>query len=191
MIKVCSMHTSQILLYRALHRRIDGEWIDWAGAMLQKGYDTPHLRMLAGESPPFNQSELRSLVDHVLRELDLDWSDARTVVENFTAELLERMLREEVPTSSALATLARICVELDYDHSLYDFYLLHRAQVDLAHSEMQAYLPGVNRGDIRERTRERALSWIAEHRGGAQQATAADGTDSGSAHHREDAAAGD
>jgi len=162
------MITSEILLYRALGRSVDEDWVNWALAMLEEGYDTPHLRMLAGELPPFNQFELQPLVDDVLKELYLDWSDRDSALENFTIQLLRRMLRGEVATTSALEELKDICVELDYEKSIYDFYLLYFAQVDLQSADIQWYLPDTDRSNIEQRIQERAVSWIEEHKGAAE-----------------------
>lgn len=171
------MTTSQILLYRALSRSVDEHWVSWAVTMLEQGYDTPHLRILAGELPPFNQFEMQSLVDNVLEELNLDWSDRRIALENYTIELLRRMLQGEAATRFALAELKYICVELDYDMSIYDFYLLDYAHEDLQSAETQHYWPDTDRSNIEQRIKERALSWIEEHKGAAEQSTGMDGED--------------
>jgi hypothetical protein len=69
--------TKEILAYRTPNRVVDERWVDWAVSMLEQGYDTPHLRVLAGESPPFNQFEMVALADRAFEELGLDWSDTK------------------------------------------------------------------------------------------------------------------
>jgi hypothetical protein len=173
------MTTSEVLLYRALDLPVDKNWVDWALTMLEAGHDTPHLRILAGELPPFNQFELLPIVDRTLEELGLDWSNRKIALENFTAELLERMLRKEIASSDALAILNDMYLEFMHlefnDEGLVrDFYLLYWAQGDLLHADTQYYWPDTDRSNIEERIREQARSWIEEHRGKAEQAIATD-----------------
>lgn len=47
-----TLSTLAIVAWRSLGRSIDQQWVDWAVSMLEKGHDSYHLRILAGEPPP-------------------------------------------------------------------------------------------------------------------------------------------
>jgi hypothetical protein len=154
------LSTKSILAYRALNRKIDEHWVEWAASMLEQGFDSYHLRIFAGESPPFNQFELTELANKTFEELGLDWSDTERVISRYAAELLEEMLTGAREAESVLNILKDICIELDYARYLFDFYLLHFAQQDLQSSEMQWHWPGANRANIASIITDYAHRWI-------------------------------
>jgi uncharacterized membrane protein YqjE len=75
-----------------LNRDIDEEWIDWAIEMIENGYDTEHLIILAGITKPYNQFQLQELTDRVLWELDLNWRDQEKAVKGYVLYLIEGVL---------------------------------------------------------------------------------------------------
>jgi hypothetical protein len=154
------LSTRSILAYRALNRKVDQHWVEWAESMLEQGLDSYHLRILAGESPPFNQFELTELADKTFEELGLDWSETEAVISRYAAELLEGMLAGAREADSVLAMLKDLCIELDYARYLYDFYRLYFAQEDLQSSEMQWYWPGANRANIASIITDYAHKWV-------------------------------
>lgn len=156
--------TQEIVAMRALNRTFDEKWTDWAVLMLEQGHDTPHLRILAGWDPPFNQFEMTAVVDQTLAELGLDWSNQQTAVTEFAVVLLEEMLSGERSTQSVLQILTDICIELDYAGFLYDFYLLYFAQDDLGYAEHQWYWPDADRSNIEVKIREYATAWLRDNR---------------------------
>lgn len=140
--------TTEILALKALNRSVDEKWVDWAVDMLMAGFETEHLAILAGESKPFNQFQLRSLIDKVLDELHLDYSDRDLVIKNYTCYLIDRVLSKKLEIFNALNILKDICIELDNDESLFDFYLFYFAKEDLLYSDNQWYLDGATKENI-------------------------------------------
>lgn len=140
--------TAEILAFKALNRDIDKAWVDWAVDMLMAGYDTEHLTILAGESEPFNQFEMQELADKVLAELQLDYSDKDQTIKNYACYLIDKSLDGELDNFKVLNILKDICIELDYEKYLYDFYSLYFAKDDLSYSENQWYWDGATRGNI-------------------------------------------
>lgn len=159
-----ALTTTAILAYRALNRSIDEKWMDWATSMLERGYDTPHLRMLAGELNPnlSSQFEMRELVDKTLVELGFSWADLEYVIKEYTAELLQDMLDDKRTTIAVLQELSALFVELDNVDYLYVFYLLYFAQDDLKDSEVTFHFPA-NRSNIENIIQDEAQKWIAVH----------------------------
>lgn len=107
--------------------------------MLMTGYDTENLTILAGESEPFNQFEMQELADKVLAELGFDYSDKDQIIKNYASHLIDKSLNGELDNFKVLEILKDICIELNYEKYLYDFYSLYFAKDDLSYSENQWY----------------------------------------------------
>ncbi|MDP4175923.1 MAG: hypothetical protein Q8933_18240 [Bacteroidota bacterium] len=159
------LSTKAILAFRSLGRDIDEQWVDWAVSMMLQNYDTPHLNILAGISPPFYQTELMFIVDKALKELGLDWSDKGKVVKEYIVELLEKLLSGELSKKFALGEIKDIYVEEDYKDDLHDFYLLYYALDDLETSEVQWYWNGADRKNIDKIITTVSISWIQKYSG--------------------------
>ncbi len=146
---------------RKLNRGVDSRWVDWAVDSLAAGHDTPSLRVLAGESAPFNQFEMWSLVDAVLDELQVPLpkteDDAAIIC---ATPLVKQLASRDVDIASALSTLAQFCIERDYLRGLYCFYSLHFAFDDLQVSEHQHYWDGATRENINDIVTQEAKTWI-------------------------------
>ena len=140
--------TAAVLAFKALNRNIDKYWVDWAVDMLVAGFDTENLIILAGESQPFNQFELQKLTDKVFGELHFDYSDKEKTIKNYVYYLVCEGLNGGIAIIKVLGSLKDLCVELDYEDYLYDFYLLYFAKDDLSYSDNQWYWKGANKDNI-------------------------------------------
>jgi hypothetical protein len=152
--------TSEILAFKVLNRNIDKKWIDWAVDMMMAGLDTEHLIMLAGENAPFNQFELQELVNKVFEELHIDYSNKDQIIKNYASYLIDKALNNEMDSFEVLRILKNICIELDYEQYLYDFFSLYYAKDDLIESENQWYWDGATRENIDEIIRSYFEKWI-------------------------------
>lgn len=155
------MTTKEIMAMRALNRPVDEKWINWAADMLEDGYDSSHLRILAGETPPFNQFELLSLADKTFDELGLSWSDQQEIVESYMSELLESMLSGQMPSDFVLSKIEAMYRELGLIKYLQDFAFLYYAQEELKNSDMQWYLPSIDKTNIETTIHDYAKKWLA------------------------------
>lgn len=142
--------TAEILAFKALNRDVDKTWVDWAVDMLMAGFDTEHLRILAGEREPFNQFQMQELTDIVLIELRLDHSDIDKTIKNYACYLIDKSLHGQIDNLKVLEILNNICIKLDYVEYLYDFYSLYFAKVDLSFSPNQWYWDGATRENIEQ-----------------------------------------
>ena len=61
--------TYKVLMKKAFNEDIDEAWIDWAIEMIQAGYESDNLYILAGVTRPYHQFELQRLTDKVLAEM--------------------------------------------------------------------------------------------------------------------------
>ncbi|EHQ30080.1 hypothetical protein [Mucilaginibacter paludis] len=155
--------TYQILAYKVLGQSIDDEWVNWAVEMLQAGFDTESLTILAGVSPFYNQFELQALTDRVFNELQLDYSDAEAVLANYTSFLATVCLAGQRDYLAAFRSLKDIHIGLGYASNFTNFYTLYFAKADLLVSEHQWYWPGADRSNIDAIMKAEFEAWLAAH----------------------------
>jgi hypothetical protein len=151
--------STERLAIRALNRDIDKTWVDWAVNMLMSGYDTEHLRILAGETEPFNQFQMIELIDKVFAELGLPYSDEQQTLRNYACWLVERSLSGQLDNFKVLEILKDICIDLDLDDNYFDFYLLYFAKDDLSYSTEQWHWDGATRDNIETIITDYFKSW--------------------------------
>ena len=152
--------TYEILAWKYLNKDVDEKWSEWAIEMMMVGYDTEHLVELAGIEKPFNQFELKDLTDKVFEELNLDYSNQEIVIKNFVLYLGEQVLSEKKDLLNTLEVLKDICIELDYEETIYDFYSLYFAKDDLETSEVQWYWNGADKSNIDQICFDYFKDWI-------------------------------
>jgi hypothetical protein len=151
--------TAEILAFKVLNRNIDKVWIDWAVEMLMAGYESENLTILAGESEPFNQFQMQELANKVLGELQLDFSNKEQIIKSYACYLINKSLTGEIDNFKVLSILKDVCIELDYEKYLYDFYSLYFAKDDLSYSENQWYWNGATRENIDQIITDYFLRW--------------------------------
>ncbi len=157
------INTIEILAFKVLNRNIDKTWIDWAVDMLMAGFDTESLVILAGESEPYNQFELQRLTDKVFNELNLNYSDKKQIVEDYNYYLIDGALNNKFDSFKVLGILKDICIELDYDKTLYNFYSLYFAKDDLMDSGFQWYWKGATIENIDNIITEYMVKWRSDY----------------------------
>lgn len=152
----------KILKAKAFNENVDESWIDWAIEMVEIGYESENLYMLAGVTKPYNQFELQELTSKVFRELHLDYSDKRTVLKNYVYYLISSSIDHPETYFKTLRELKDICRDLDMEPEYMDFYLLYYAKDDLTVEEVQWYWEGANRENMNQIIKERFLKWTGE-----------------------------
>jgi hypothetical protein len=158
--------TFEVLALKALNRKVDRTWVDWAIDMLVAGYDTEHLAILAGEKEPFNQFQMYDLTNKVLEELQLDYSNMERTIKNYACYLIDMSLDNELDAFTALNILKDICIEFDHEKCLYEFYLLYFAKDGLIHSENQWYWDGATRENIDGIISDYFINWRIKYEDG-------------------------
>jgi hypothetical protein len=151
--------TAEILGLKALNRNVDEKWIIWAVDMLVAGFENENLIILAGEGKPFNQFQLQGLVEKVIDELHLDYSDQEQTIKNYASYLIGKALNKQIDAYVVLNILKDICIELDYVGYLYDFFSLYFAKEDLQYSEDQWYWNGASRENIDQIITDYFIKW--------------------------------
>jgi hypothetical protein len=155
--------TAEILAFKMLGRSINRQWIDWAYNMLEAGFETENLIILAGEMEPYNQFEVQSLANKVLKELNLTWDDREQVYKNYVCYLISEALDGKLKAVNVLSALTNVCIENDYEPYLYDFYSLYYAYDDLIYSDHQWYWHGATRENIDTIIKDYFMEWKAKY----------------------------
>lgn len=152
--------TAELVALRGLNRPVDSRWVEWATFMLMEGQDSPHLRILAGRVAPFNQFEMRKLVDSAFAELGLvTYSDKRDAAKAYAKELVKKLLQPDTAMGWVMRELVLLDVDFDLPE-LFDFYELDNARDSLQNGGYPYGWPEATLDNIDEIIREFARSWL-------------------------------
>lgn len=155
--------TYRILKAKCLNEDIDESWIDWAIEMIENGWESNYLYMLAGMTLPFNQFELQQLTSDILHEFKLDYSDKDKVIKSYICLLVKNAVTDIDTCFRVLEEARAIYMTLNMESEYKDFYLLFWAYDDLRYSEQQYYWAGANRENIQSVVIEYFQKWIINH----------------------------
>ncbi len=156
--------TPEIAALRILGYSVDSRWIEWAQNMLAEGHDTPTLRILAGELPPFDSWEMRPMVAQTLNELGVELPhNAEAAALQLARVRVQKIIDGTMSQAEALFSLADVCIGLDYDCNLHGFYRLHHALDSLNYHDHQYYWPDADRSNISEVIHSYCLDWIQKN----------------------------
>ena len=151
--------TRTVQAWRTLGETPNARWVEWAVERLSAGDDTPHLRIVAGLSEPFDYHETVALFDRAFAELGVPPLDpVRAPLES--AVDLVRQIAGEAPIGPLLRELSLLSSDDFYDDRLYYFNLLHYAVDDLRTDTVQWYVPRADRTTIEGETRRYARWWL-------------------------------
>ncbi len=139
--------TYKILKQKALNADVDESWIDWAIEMMEAGYESNNLFELAGTTRPYNQFHLQELTTYVLNDLQLDYTDKGTVINEYIYFLITASLNKPENYFTVLKEIKDIYTQFDVSECQ-DFALLCWAKEDLLIETYQHYWEGANRENI-------------------------------------------
>lgn len=134
--------TAEILFYKQRNSNINIQWINWAIEMLQAGYETENLIILAGEDIHCNPFEFTTLTNKIFEELHLNKiniTDRVFII--YSTYLIKQAVQSpnKEKISEVLLKLEQLCVDTEYNSTLYDFYLLSNAIGELKSYGIQWY----------------------------------------------------
>ena len=139
--------TYKFLALKFFNGSVDERWSDWAVDMMQVGFDTESLPMLALLEKPYNQFELKELTDKIFDELGLDYTDKDFVITRYVHYMLDEAIAGRWKLINVLRELRNLYYELD-DGWLFDFYLLYFAKEDLTGYGFTTYWNGATQANI-------------------------------------------
>lgn len=156
------LSTYKILLDKVCNFDIDESWTSWAQEMIEAGYESDNLYILAGMSKPFNQFEMQELTSKVLSDLKIEYSDKEQVIHNYIYYLIFNSVNKPETYLESLRELKDIYYYLNMDSRYSNFYLLYFAKDDLNDSEVQWYWEGATRLNINDIIKEEFTKWLDE-----------------------------
>lgn len=138
-------------------------FIAWATSLLEDGYDSPSLRVLAGFVPGENSNfEVGSYLLKSLDELNIPILEEADAIKAYAYEILTGLVNHEITKEKALRLLADICIEKE-SMELYDFYLLHFSLDDLKASPFAYHWKWATRENIDQIIFQTARDWLEKH----------------------------
>ncbi|HEY5969065.1 MAG TPA: hypothetical protein VIU35_13895 [Chitinophagaceae bacterium] len=150
-------------MQKSMNHFIDESWIDWAIEMMEAGFESENLYMLAGQTKPYNQFELQDLTTKVLKDLNLDYTDRDLTIKNYVYYLIKTGVNNPATYLNTLGILTDICRSLNYNKDYMDFYLLYYAKDELKGFDDQSYWNGANRNNIDIIIAEKFNDWIKNY----------------------------
>jgi len=157
------LSTYKILMHKSMNHFIDESWIDWAIEMMEAGFESENLYILAGQTKPYNQFELQDLTSKVFNDLNLDYSDRDLTIKNYVYYLINTTLNDPVTYLNTLRILTDICRDQDFDDNYKDFYFLYYAKDELKDFDHQFYWDGANRENIDIIISAKFNDWIKKY----------------------------
>ena len=103
------------------------------------------------------------MTDKVFEELNLDYTNQEKVVINYVTYLAKEVLNDNRDLLKTLREIKDLCIALDYDSKIYDFYSLYFAKEDLRQDTAQWYWNGADRSNIDQICMEYLTNWIKEN----------------------------
>ena len=155
------LSTYKILKIKAFEESIDETCIDWAIEMVEAGYESENLYMLAGQTKPYNQFHLWELTDKVLKDLNLDYTDKDLTIRNYVYYLISVSINDPDTYIGALRELRDFYIHSPYSQ-FSDFYLLYYARDELMEYKDQQYWEGANRDNIDLVIKNQFQKWLNE-----------------------------
>ena len=116
--------TTRLVLFQyKQQKRMTEEWKTWAWEMLDKGFHSDILTQLAGEDLNLNPFEFSSLVDSILKDLELDVTDD-DVYYQYVLYTANQVLKGELTSEEGFKTLCQAAMDTNYHPAFMDFYYL-------------------------------------------------------------------
>lgn len=158
-----AVSTIEILARRKLEHSCGQECVDWAIGMLERGFESRSLLMLAAMTPPLHHFEIRDLRDRALEEMGLPERHLEDPVTAYVVAMVSAALSDVSALREVFATVAAIAIETGHPEELMPFYLLYFAAEAIERQSMQWYWPDANRTNIGRIMLEEAERFLAKH----------------------------
>lgn len=159
--------TYKVLVEKSLQGGAIELWKDWALEMMEAGFETEHLILLAGLSPHFNRFQLDDIVNKALKELSLDTMSNDEMIYGYVYYLIDQAFNYKLSTKVVLGTLRDLCRDRDYDNELYNFYYLAYAQEELEELGVQFYWEDANSTNIDSIINNEFKEWKSKYESNA------------------------
>ena len=106
--------TLRLLVRRHLDWASLGDFVDWAVFLLEEGYDTEHLRMLASLGPAPTRADVDYYFGQTAQELNLTIPPSETLVHLYAKDVAQSILEGTVPPETGCHEIYAIYCNLEY-----------------------------------------------------------------------------
>lgn len=149
--------------YSAIKNFVWDDCVDWAYEMMQLGYDTPSLLLLASTAKPTGYFETQNSLRLALKELGLCEKVGEEAIISYSSFYVKRIFSKK-GIKESLAPLSELYHASEYGGLIVDFFVLHNAWEDLDFgAEYQWYWEGATRENISHIVVEEAGKWLHQY----------------------------
>ncbi len=155
--------TYKIIAFQEISEITTSEIIQWAVEMVQLGYKSDNLIMLASFEKSSNFYEIESYLTKAFDELNLNSKKGKEAFINYSFYYVLK-ISEKKNVKENLTELYKYCQKWDYEETIYDFYLLYWAWSDFEYFEYSSYWHEANKENIESIVVEKANEWISKYK---------------------------
>jgi hypothetical protein len=163
-LKSISLLTYKVIAYSVIPDFNTDDCVDWAIEMLELGYETPALLILAGLSKPTNYFETIDYLTKALNELGIKLKYGSEAILSYSGYFVE-IIAEGKSIKSNLSSLCGLVQSFNYSKLIYDFYLLSWAWGDFDYgNEYTDYWPKATKENIEAIVVTKAKEWLEKNK---------------------------
>lgn len=163
--KPISPLTCKIIAFSEITEADNNEAIDWALEMMELGYESTSLFMLASFTKPVLYYEIADYLNATLKELKIPTKTGEAAIISYSSYYIDKIATgENVRLNLGIGYY--LCQKHNYEGILYDFYLLHWAwdDIDYGSIEYNPYWEGATIDNIEQIVIGTAKKWLIENK---------------------------
>ena len=154
--------TFRILKEMAFDADRSVDWKDWAIEMIDAGFESESLYLLAAITTPYNPFQLRELTNRALDDLNISYKHAHLLVRNYIHFLVVNALNKPETYFEVLREITVIWSTIDFKEDfLGDLYLLYYMKEDIMNGEL--YYDGLTKDNINQVITDRFNDWLGKN----------------------------
>jgi len=157
--------TYKVVTYGYMDQLNSDDVINWAMEMLDLGFSTPSLYIIASIEKGSSLYEVQPYLEQALNELGLKRKTGREALISYCRYYVNEIADQEKVREN-VKTLCDICIRDDYAPEIYDFYNLNFAWMDYEYDPdypFNHYWEGATAKNIRRICIKEAEKWLEKY----------------------------
>jgi hypothetical protein len=155
--------TYKIVAFQDINEIQSDEIIQWAIEMIELGYRSENLFMLASFEKKSNFYEIENYLKKTLIELNLTPKKDKEAYVSYSYYYVLK-ISENKNVKENLAELYKYCQKWNYEENIYDFYLLYWAWNDFDYFSHSSYWYEATKENIQSLVIDKAKVWIEDNK---------------------------
>jgi hypothetical protein len=139
------------------------EYVEWAIHMLEQGFESYNLCMLAGLVPLLNMFEVQSHFRKSIDELGIVRKSQSEEINDYAIILISGLVDKSISPDTALPILNKLCVASDYEE-YFIFYELDDARLDVNSGHYPHMYPDAYDNDFIEVVSKEAKAYLKKQK---------------------------